>query len=327
LRTRTAADQVFVPDAHPSRVNNLPVCDPFGAALGSATLPGGSVTSCHDGCAAALFDVIEASGLRMEREPKLFTSLIPVGSLMGPGAPHHIRPDAFVDVAMPTANPARRGGGRRPKQGASTTVNRQLVDVKTIYGGTRQYASARAALDQSGAVDTRAEAVDTDYRAHARKIDQHCFRCPTCPSARTAQRCAACNTFNHVSDALAAHGTVRGAVFGQYGEASLDVHTLINAASRERARLKWRRYGASSQDEAYARIVAVNRRVLGVAVVREFARHRLRRLAFVGLTVAQVRQAREEVNTPHVTRGVFGPEEADYFRFLHGARAGAGMPA
>ena len=117
MRTRTAGELVLVPDAHASRVNSLPICDPFGAALGSATLPGGSVTSCHDGCAAALFDVIEAAGFRMEREPKLFTSLVPVGSLVGPGAPHHIRPDAFVDVAMPPANPPRRGGGEETHAG------------------------------------------------------------------------------------------------------------------------------------------------------------------------------------------------------------------
>ena len=136
------------------------------------------MTSCHDGCAAALFDIIEAAGLRMEREPKLFTSLIPVGSLVGMGAPHHIRPDAFVDVAMPPANPPRRGVGQRPKPSSSTAVNRQLVDVKTIYGGTQHYTKPRAATDQCGAVDSRAETVATDYRAHARKIDRHCFRCP-----------------------------------------------------------------------------------------------------------------------------------------------------
>ena len=137
----------------------------------------------------------------------------------------------------------------------------------------------------------------------------------------------ACDTLNHVSDALAFHGTVRGAVFGQYGEASLDVHTLVDAASHELARLKWRRYGARSPSEAYACFVAVNRRALGVAVVREFARHRLRRLAFVGMTVAQVREAREEVHTPQVTRSVFSPEDADFFRFLQGGREGAGMAA
>ena len=137
----------------------------------------------------------------------------------------------------------------------------------------------------------------------------------------------ACDTLNHVSDALAYHGTVRGAVFGQYGEASIDVHTLVDAASKELARLKWRRYGARSPEEAYACFVAVNRRALGVAVVREFARHRLRRLAFVGMTVAQVREARDEVHTPQVSRGVFGPEEADFFRFLQGGRADTRLAA
>ena len=83
-------------------------------------------------------------------------------------------------------------------------------------------------------------------------------------------------------------------------------------------------YKARSCDEAYAFFVAANRRALGVAVVREFARHRLRRLAFIGASMEQVREARDEARTPLPSRNAFSPEEADIFRFLQGRGARGG---
>ena len=56
--------------------------------------------------------------------------------------------------------------------------------------------------------------------------------------------------------------------------------------ARRRARAHWRRYGARSEAEAYSFFVASLRRMLGVFVARELARHRLRRLPFVGMTRA-----------------------------------------
>ena len=152
MRARGDNHLVHVPDGHASRAGRPPVCDSHGLALGSATLPGGGVTTCHDGCAEALFNIIETAGIRMEREPQMFISLIPAGSLVGVGAPRNIKPDAYVDVALPTANPPRRGRGQRPKPGPTEPLRRHLIDVKTVYGGTTHYHSARAANDQSTTV-------------------------------------------------------------------------------------------------------------------------------------------------------------------------------
>ena len=62
--------------------------------------------------------------------------------------------------------------------------------------------------------------------------------------------------------------------------------------------------------------VAAQRRALGVSVVREFARHRLRRLGFIGVSLDQVREARDEAHMPWSARSSLSPEEADFFRFL-----------
>ena len=123
------------------------------------------------------------------------------------------------------------------------------------------------------------------------------------------------------------HGAVRGTIFGQYGEASIDVHTLVQTAARELARRRWRRYGARDENEAYAFFVAAQRRELGVAVVREFARHRLRRIPFIGMTVAQVRAASERVQLMPASRNALGPDEDEYFRYIQGAFYGGAAAA
>ena len=54
------------------------MCDPYGVALGLATLPGGDQTDLHDALGAELFDIMHEAGYRAELEPRrLFTSLIP----------------------------------------------------------------------------------------------------------------------------------------------------------------------------------------------------------------------------------------------------------
>ena len=68
-----------------------------------------------------------------------------------------------------------------------------------------------------------------------------------------------------------------------YGEASRDVHTLIHIAAQRLATKHWRLLGARSQGEVHGFYVAQLRRRMGVTAVREFARHRLRRAAYVGV--------------------------------------------
>ena len=77
-------------------------------------------------------------------------------------------------------------------------------------------------------------------------------------------------------------------ITGQYAEAAQDVHTLLEYLARHRATAQWRRYGARSVEEAYGFFIAALRRRVGVFAAREMARHRLRRIPFVGVPRAAV---------------------------------------
>ena len=94
-----------------------------------------------------------------------------------------------------------------------------------------------------------------------------------------------------VSAALQQYGRVRALVFGQYGEASTDVHELLDITVDRATRDSWRFLGARSQAEARSYFTSTLRRAWGVATVREFARHRVSRLCFIGAVRGQGAQA------------------------------------
>ena len=68
------------------------------------------------------------------------------------------------------------------------------------------------------------------------------------------------------------------------------MHTLIHVAAQRLATKHWRLLGARSQGEVHGFYVAQLRRRMGVTAVREFARHRLRRAAYVDVPRAVVEQ-------------------------------------
>ena len=88
---------------------------------------------------------------------------------------------------------------------------------------------------------------------------------------------------DQVQRALAQFGQVRGLVFGQYGEWSHDVSSLVSLAAATTARRLWRSYGARSEAEVRGMMTALYRRRLGLIVARAFARFRISRLALVGV--------------------------------------------
>ena len=94
--------------------------------------------------------------------------------------------------------------------------------------------SAEVREDQSGAVELRARQVPTEYRRNAREKDQQYG-----PAGSTL-----------IQDRVASFGACRAVVFGNYGEASRDVHTLIHVAAQRLATKHWRLLGACSQGGA-----------------------------------------------------------------------------
>ena len=64
-------------------------------------------------------------------------------------------------------------------------------------------------------------------------------------------------------------------VWGAYGEASDDVHQLLDYVVDAEATRSWRQLGARSRAEARSYLMCRTRRSWGITAVREMARHRL----------------------------------------------------
>ena len=209
-------------------------------------------------------------------------------------------PDLAADVAMPQPDAA----GRAPRRGAASAPTRHLFDIKVVYGATQSYVTGATADTQCGVVAARARAVHGEYESHARRIDQ---------GAHVAAGTTPC------TQRLQSFPRVRGLVFGQYGEYSDDVETLLVAAADGAAQRTWRHLGARTQAEARSYYMARFRRRIGLTAVIELARHRLRRVPYVGVTRAQVRAVREGIGAGlHArdaeTRRAIRPE--DFYRYV-----------
>ena len=114
--------------------------------------------------------------------------------------------------------------------------------------------------------------VPSDYRQHARRLDQHCHGGGT-----------------RIQDRLDSIGGVRGVAFGHYSEMSRDGHELISITADVVAARRWRDIGARTQAEARSYFMQRFRRRLALIVGREMARHRLRRIPLIGVPRATVR--------------------------------------
>ena len=246
-------------------------CDPYGFALASATLPVTTFTECHDAIDRELWDIV-SGGFQVHREPRhLFTATIPATVLAGTGVNRpSIIPDGSLYASM--LPPATERGATRPRQRGQARTHH--FDTKTVLGGSSDYRCPRATSgeQQAGAVAERAHRVPGDYRQHARRLDLAHHGGATV-----------------IRDQLVSLGGVRGVVFGHYSEASDDAHELLSITADELARRQWRGFGSRTQAEARGFFIQRLRRRLGLIVGREMARHRLRRIPFIGVPRAAVR--------------------------------------
>ena len=277
------------------------MCDAYGHEVGLASLPGAPFTDCHDAIAHELWRILMEAGVRVAVEPRgIFTTLIPTPVLLQPGPAPGAVPDAAIDVAL--AAPAT---ARNATAGAQLPMQRWLFDVKTIFGGNGIYQCPRARDEQSGAVAERAHQVPREYLRAARQADQQYSAAGTSP----------------ILDRLRSFGQTRGLVFGAYGEASPDVHALLTVAADGLAARQWRDMGARTQEEARSFIVSSLRRRLGLVICREFARHRIRRVPYIGVPRAVVEQRMQRgqlIGGPQARVPLYVPY-ADFYQYQAGA--------
>ena len=124
-----------------------------------------------------------------------------------------------------------------------------------------------------------------------------------------------------ILDRLRSFGQTRGLVFGAYGEASPDVHALLTVAADGLAARQWGDMGARTQEEARSFIVSSLRRRLGLVICREFARHRIRRVPYIGVPRAVVEQRMQRgqlIGGPQARVPLYVPY-ADFYQYQAGA--------
>ena len=91
------------------------------------------------------------------------------------------------------------------------------------------------------------------------------------------------------------------------------MHALLTVAADGLAARQWRNMGVRTQEEARSFIVSSLRRRLGLVICREFARHRIRRVPYIGVPRAVVERRLAQTHTSRKTKGkIEVPEEKSF---------------
>ena len=101
---------------------------------------------------------------------------------------------------------------------------------------------------------------------------------------------------------LQSYGRVRGLVFGAWGEASSDAHDLLSQLAKQGARYMWRDMGCPDEAAAVGCLAWLLRRRWGMVGLRENARLKLDRLAYVGRGAAAAAERRQRSELAHALR-------------------------
>jgi len=214
----------------------------------------GWVTLRHDAMEQTIRGVCKEYGLPVANQPLgLFSSYVDQAVLeeMNREARQHIIPDFHV---IPHG------------------VNATLADVKTISfchsNYPNRYGNRPMWKTRAGAVERRQQQVDKDYGHAARAKDRLYNHTPQ-------------GTIGPMEQRLADFGRIRGLVFGFTGEASSDVQGLVDIIAKTGATTHWKTMGARSQLDAANSIKRLARTTLGMAAVRENARHKIARIGLL----------------------------------------------
>ena len=153
-----------------------------------------------------------------------------------------------------------------------------LFELKTLHYGTSTYPRGERRCE---AVARRAEALPAEYATKAREADRRF--CGT-PRGRVGP----------VERKLQSYGTVRGLVFGAWGEGSPDVERLLGTLAEQGAQRHWRAMRCPDAVAAKGAIAWLLRRRWAHTALREAARLKLERLEHAGQGAAAAARRRSE---------------------------------
>jgi hypothetical protein len=150
-----------------------------------------------------------------------------------------------------------------------------LLDVKTLSHSRSAY--SRALINREGkAVEARSSKVNGEYDLHAVELDFKFNGYPkyeTDPVSGSIRRHPngskmRSSQVGPVRALLRSYGPVKGAVFGNFGEACDNVHSLLKIVAGRIARENWREMGARNQPEAEAALSSRFYREWGIGNAR-----------------------------------------------------------
>ncbi len=117
------------------------------------------------------------------------------------------------------------------------------------------------------------------------------------PAARTSP-----GETGPLSRQLQTYDPVHGLVFGAWAETSPNVEKLLGTLARKGAAHHWRAMGCRDEASAIGVLAWMVRRRWGITALRENARLKIERLAFVGRGAAAAASRRLRAETLHAAR-------------------------
>ena len=243
--------------------------DAFGAKLTTLALPGDGWRIRHDALKHLLFREIRGHGVPSTCEFfGLFARLLSQRTRDDVAqAPLRKRQGLVPDflVTLPT--------------GIDT-----LMELKVVGLGRTWY--VRGDTARCRAVAHRAREIPAEYVQKTRRLDGRSMSDPH-------------GSPGHVEQKLASYGRIHALAFGAFGEASQDVHSLVNDLACGRAARDWPRLLCRDQDVAKALLDRSLYRSLGLEAVRSQARLKLAGLSHVGTGVAAASRRRANSEAFH----------------------------
>ena len=248
------------------------VLDPFGVKLTTLSLPGDGWRIRHDELKHLIDKDVQGHGIPCSCE---------VFGLFAPLLPQEARAEWL-------AAPARKRQGLVPDYLLTLPHGMEaLMELKVIGSGPSHY--SRDVVCRGFAVATRAGSIQQEYRSKALRLDhRHCGVTEGVPGP--------------VTQKLATYGRVRGLAFGAYGEASTDVHELVQVLAKSCASRQWARMGARDPQEAAALLQRSLYRSWGLMAMRGQARLKLMGMSQVGSGAAAARARRTDSAAAHSLR-------------------------